>query len=49
MKIGYHLEAAGPADVAGPWYQRAHYNVSLTWELSVPRIVAFEHAEQLRK
>src|SRR6266704_6560984 len=46
MKIDYHSGAAARATsrVLGT----AESVKSLTWELSVPRIVAFEHAEQTR-
>jgi hypothetical protein len=38
--------AERPANVGTDWYRESALN--LTWELSVPRIVAPEHAEQTR-
>ncbi len=46
MKIGYHAPAAARA--TSMLLGTGESVVSLTWELSAPRIVAFEHAEQSR-
>src|SRR5207245_8573896 len=46
MKIGYHAPAAARA--TSGCLGTAESVMSLTWELSAPRIVAFEHAEQSR-
>src|SRR5213083_645039 len=47
MKIGYHRPAAARATSIR--LGTGESAVSLTWELSAPRIVAFEHAEQNRE
>src|SRR3989441_7864485 len=47
MKIGYHRPAAARATSIR--LGTGESAVSLTWELSAPRIVAFEHAEQSRE
>src|SRR5258708_22869775 len=46
MKISYHSSAAARA--TSRCLGTSASVMSLTWELSVPRIVAFEHAEQSR-
>src|SRR5260370_21438532 len=46
MKMGYHAPAAARA--TSRCLGTRESVMSLTWELSAPRIVAFEHAEQSR-
>src|SRR3989449_8049802 len=46
MKISYHSPAAARA--TSRCLGTSASVMSLTWELSAPRIVAFEHAEQSR-
>jgi len=46
MKMGYHAPAAARATSC--CLGTGESVMSLTWELSAPRIVAFEHAEQSR-
>src|SRR5713101_6340484 len=46
MKIGYHTRAAARA--TSYCLGTTESVMSLTWELSAPRIVAFKHAEQSR-
>ncbi len=46
MKMGYHAPAAARA--TSRCLGTGESVMSLTWELSAPRLVAFEHAEQSR-
>jgi hypothetical protein len=46
MKVGYHRGGFAAGQRRTVWYCESAQN--LTWELSAPRIVAFEHAEQTR-
>jgi hypothetical protein len=46
MKAGTMAERRAPGIVESTWYHESAKN--LTWEPSAPRIVAPEHAEQIR-